>query len=195
MADRGRPREFELDDALDQAIEVFWRQGYEGTTLGDLTDAMEISRPSLYAAFGDKEGTFKQAVERYAVVDMAYVEDAIAEPSAHLVAEHYLRSNVEAITTPGRPAGCLSIQGGLSGSREHHRIVAFLNDSRAAGEAKFCARFQRAIDEGDLSSLEDARELAKYLATVTAGLAVQAAGGASRAQLEPIVERALRGFP
>lgn len=195
MADRGRPREFVLEDALDRAIEVFWRQGYEGTTLDDLTSAMKISRPSLYAAFGNKEGTFRSAVQRYAAVDMAYVKDALAEQTARAVAEHYLRSTVAAITDPGRPAGCLSIQGGLSSSPEHHRVVAFLNDSRNAGEALFAERFQRAIDEGDLAPSEDARELAKFLATVTSGLAVQAAAGATRAELEPIAARALRAFP
>jgi len=195
MAERGRPREFELDDALDQAIEVFWRQGYEGTTLDDLTEAMRISRTSLYAAFGNKEDTFKRAVSRYAIVDMAYVGDAIAEGSARGVAEHYLRSNVLAITDPDRPAGCLSIQGGLSGSPEHHRVVAFLNESRAAGEARFAGRFQKAVDDGDLPAGEDAKALAKYLATVTAGLAVQAAGGATRAELDRVVDRALLGFP
>jgi len=195
MADRGRPREFALDDALDHAIDIFWRQGYEGTTLDDLTDAMKISRPSLYAAFGNKEATFKRAVERYAVIDMAYVSDAITEPTARLVAEHYLRSNVLAITAAGKPAGCLSVQGGLSGSPEHHRVVAFLNESRAAGEATFAERFKRAIQEGDLTADEDADDLAKYLATVTAGLAVQAASGASRAALSRVAERALRAFP
>jgi AcrR family transcriptional regulator len=195
MAERGRPREFELDAALDRAIEVFWRQGYEGTTLEDITDAMKISRPSLYAAFGNKEETFKRAVARYVVVDMAYIDDAIAEPAARLVAEHYLRSNVLAITEPGKPAGCLSIQGGLSGSPEHHRVVSFLNESRRGGEARFAGRFQRAINDGDLPASENAAELAKYLATVTAGLAVQAAGGASRADLASIAQRALLAFP
>lgn len=195
MAERGRPRTFVLEDALDRAIEVFWRQGYEGTTLDDLTEAMSISRPSLYAAFGNKEEAFKRAIERYATVDMAYVNDAIAEPTARLVAEHYLRSNVLAITDPERPAGCLSIQGGLSGSPQHQNIVSFLSQSRAAGEAKFAARFQRAIEDGDLSSQESPEELAKYLATVTSGMAVQAAAGATRAELEPIVDRALLAFP
>ncbi len=195
MAERGRPREFVLDDALDRAVEVFWRQGYEGTTLDDLTSAMNISRPSLYAAFGNKEATFKQAVKRYAAVDMAYINDAIDQPTARAVAEEYLRSNVKAITEPDRPAGCLSIQGGLSGSSEDQRIVSFLNDSRNEGESRFAERFQRAIDEGDLPASENPRELAKYLATVTAGLAVQAAAGASRAELGPIAERALLAFP
>jgi AcrR family transcriptional regulator len=195
MAARGRPREFGLDEALDKAIEVFWRQGYEGTTLDDLTGAMSISRPSLYSAFGNKEATFKRAVERYAVVDMAYVMDALDEPTAYAVAAHYVRANVEAITTPGRPAGCLSIQGGLSGSVEDQRIVNFLNESRAAGEARFVDRFREAIEAGDLPETENPEELAKYLSVVTAGLSVQAAGGASREALSRAAERALLSFP
>lgn len=195
MATRGRPREFDLDDALDHAIDVFWRQGYEGTTLDDLTQAMRISRPSLYSAFGNKEATFKRAVERYAAVDMAYVVDALAEPTARAVAEHYLRANVEAITMPGKPTGCLSIQGGLSGSAEDQRIVDFLSGSRAGGEARFAARFRQAIEAGDLPGSEDPDELAKYLSVVTAGLSVQAATGVPREALGRIAERALQAFP
>lgn len=195
MADRGRPREFDLDVALDAAIEVFWRQGYEGTTLDDLTRAMQINRPSLYAAFGNKEQTFRRAVARYAEVDMAYVDEALDEPTARAVAEHYMHSNVLAITDPSKPPGCLSIQGGLAGASTDRRVVDFLNSSRAAGEARFTERFARAIREGDLSNTEDPAELAKYLNTVTSGLAVQAAGGAQRPALARVAERALRAFP
>lgn len=195
MPVKGRPRAFVLDDALDKAIDVFWRQGYEGTTLDDLTRAMHISRPSLYAAFGNKETTFKSAVQRYAVVDMAYVDHAIAQPTARDVAEHYLFSNVNAITTPGKPAGCLSIQGGLTSNPEHRRVIDFLNSSRAAGEERFVERFQVAINSGDLPADEDPRELAKYLATATAGLAVQATGGATRGELKRVASRMLLAFP
>ncbi|WP_285114483.1 TetR/AcrR family transcriptional regulator [Leifsonia sp. fls2-241-R2A-40a] len=195
MAARGRPRGFDTDEALDRAVEVFWRQGYEGTTLDDLTTAMGINRPSLYAAFGNKEATFRRAVERYAEIDMAYVGEALEQPTARAVAEHYLRSNVAAITMPGRPPGCLSIQGGLSGSPEDERIVRFLADSRDAGERRLAERFRRAIAEGDLDADERPDELAKYLSTVSTGLAVQASAGASRASLMRVVERALLAFP
>ncbi len=195
MAARGRPREFDVDEALERAVDVFWRQGYEGTTLEDLTNAMSISRPSLYAAFGNKEGTFRQAIGRYARVEMSYVDAALAMPTAREVAEHYLRSNVVSITLPDRPRGCLSIQGGLSGHPTDQRIVDFLNESRGAGEARFVRRFQQAIDEGDLSASEDPVELARYLATVTAGLAVQASAGATRPDLARVAERALASFP
>ena len=194
-ATRGRPRAFDLDAALDAAIEVFWRQGYEGTSLADLTDAMGINRPSLYNAFGNKEDTFKLAVDRYARVDMAYVDAALAAPTAFEVAERYLHDNAEAVTTRGRPPGCLSIQGGLSASPEDDRVVQYLAERRALGEARFAERFARAIAEGDLDAPEDPAELAKYVNTVSAGLAVQAAGGATRAELLRVVSRALRAFP
>ncbi|MFJ4297804.1 TetR/AcrR family transcriptional regulator [Curtobacterium sp. NPDC089689] len=195
MATRGRPRSFDADAALDRAVDVFWRQGYEGTSLDDLTGAMGINRPSLYAAFGNKEETFKKAIGRYAEVEMAYVGDALAEPTARAVAEHYLRSHVAAVTAPGRPAGCLSIQGGLAAGEGDQRIVDFLAESRAGGEQRFVERFRRAVEDGDLPDTEDPVELAKYVSTVSAGLAVQASSGAPRAALAAVVERALRAFP
>ncbi|WP_395242762.1 TetR/AcrR family transcriptional regulator [Agromyces sp. MMS24-K17] len=195
MATRGRPREFDVDEALDRAIEVFWRQGYEGTSLSDLTDAMGINRPSLYGAFGSKEGAFKLAVDRYARVDMAYVDDALAEPTAFETARRYLLDNVDAITTPGRPPGCLSIQGGLTSAPQDAAIVRYLEERRAEGEARFAARFAAAIEAGDLAADEDPRELARFLNTISAGLAVQAAAGARRADLRQVALRALRAFP
>ncbi|UWX80140.1 TetR/AcrR family transcriptional regulator [Arthrobacter jinronghuae] len=195
MAVRGRPREFDVDKALERAVDVFWRQGYEGTTLSDLTRAMGISRPSLYAAFGNKEETFRQAIARYARVDMAYVDEALGQPTAYEVAAHYLRSNVEAVTRPERPAGCLSIQGGLAGNPEDQRIIDFLAASRRAGEARFSERFRQAIEDGNLSAAEDPADLARYLAAVAAGIAVQAAGGATRSELQAVAERSLRAFP
>ncbi|ARJ04330.1 TetR family transcriptional regulator [Cnuibacter physcomitrellae] len=195
MATRGRPREFDVEEALDRAIEVFWRQGYGGTSLTDLTEAMGVSRPSLYAAFGNKEETFKRAVDRYAEIDMAYVTEALAEPTALEVARRFLFDNVEAVTTPGRPPGCLSIQGGLAAGPEDAEIVRFLADRRSGGEARLAERFARARAVGDLASDEDPADLAKYLNTVSAGLAVQAAAGAPRDALHRVAERALRAFP
>jgi AcrR family transcriptional regulator len=184
-----------MEDALDKAIDVFWRQGYEGTSLSDLTEAMGISRPSLYNAFGSKEDTFKLAVDRYARIDMAYVNTALSAPTAYETARRYLRANVDAVTTPGRPAGCLSIQGGLSSGPDDDRVVRYLADRRADGEARFAERFARAIADGDLPASENAADLAKYVSTVSAGLAVQAAAGVSRDELHRVVDRALLAFP
>jgi AcrR family transcriptional regulator len=156
---------------------------------------MGISRPSLYSAFGNKEETFKAAVERYARIDMAYVNDALAEPTAYETVSRYLRDNVDAVTTPGKPAGCLSIQGGLAAAPDDDRVVRYLADRRADGEARFADRFARAIADGDLPASENAAELAKYVSTVSAGLAVQAAAGVSRKELHRVVDRALLAFP
>src|SRR5450432_383634 len=88
---KGRPRGFDPETALDQALHVFWRQGYEGTSLTDLTEAMGINRPSLYAAFGNKEALFRKVLERYATGPTSYMTKALAQPTAHKVVEHLLR--------------------------------------------------------------------------------------------------------
>ena len=195
MAVRGRPRVFDVDGALDAAILVFWERGYEGTTLDDLTEAMGIARPSLYAAFGNKEGVFRRAVARYAEVDMAYVAEALTKPTPREVARHYLHQNVLAITQPDRPPGCLSIQGGLAGSTADQAVVDFLRDSRRAGEQAIAARLQEFVDDGRLPAGEDAAELATFLVATTSGMAVEAVNGASRATLMAVADRALTAFP
>src|SRR5438067_5604399 len=110
----GRPRSFDIDKALDRALQVFWHKGYEGTTLSDLTQAMGINRPSLYAAFGNKEALFRKALDRYGEGPAAYVRAALEEPTARAVAERLLLGTVEGLTDPGHPTGCLMVQGALS---------------------------------------------------------------------------------
>src|SRR5690349_13817425 len=108
---RGRPRSFDADRALDQALKVFWSKGYEGASLPDLTKAMGISRPSLYAAFGNKEELFKKALERYSAGPACYVREALDAPTARAVAERLLNGAVEMMTNPKNPRGCLAVQG------------------------------------------------------------------------------------
>src|SRR5947207_11547368 len=100
---RGRPRAFDTDAALDAALAVFWRKGYEGASLTDLTAAMGINRPSLYAAFGSKEDLFRKALDRYAEGPAAYVREALEEPTARAVAERLLRGAAELLTNPRNP--------------------------------------------------------------------------------------------
>ena len=191
----GRPRTFDADDALDRAIEVFWRQGYEGTSLGDLTAAMGMNRPSLYTVFGTKEGLFHRAVARYAERDMAYVLDALQEPTAFEVVQVFLRDNVAAITRPDRPPGCLTVQGGVSCGPANRHIAEFLAASRLVGEKAFADRFARAVKTGDLPAGTDAASLARYLMVVSEGLAVHAAAGATRSKLKKVASLALAAFP
>ena len=195
MPGPGRPREFDVDAALDRAVEVFWRHGYEGASLSDLTDAMGINRPSLYAAFGSKEDLFRRAVARYADVDMAYAREALEQPTAYQVAEALLRRQVDALTQPGRPAGCLSIQGGVSSGPANPGIAEFLATSRLAGEAVLAERFARAVEDGDLPVDTDPAALARFLHVVQEGQAVHAAAGVSRDLLEESAEFALQAIP
>jgi AcrR family transcriptional regulator len=191
----GRPRAFDVDSALDRAVEVFWRHGYEGASLSDLTEAMGINRPSLYAAFGSKEDLFRKAVARYADVDMAYAREALEQPTAYGVAEALLRRQLDALTQPGRPAGCLSIQGGVSSGPANAGIAKFLAASRLAGEAVLTERLARAVAEGDLPEDTDPAALARFLQVVQEGQAVHAAAGVSRDLLEESAEFALRAIP
>jgi AcrR family transcriptional regulator len=195
MPVRGRPRAFDADAALGRAMEVFWRFGYEGASMSDLTGAMDINRPSLYAAFGSKEDLFRKAVGRYAATELAYAREALAQPTAYAVAEALLRGQLEALTQPGRPTGCLSIQGGVSCSTANAGIAEFLATSRLAGEAALADRFARAVEEGDLPEGTDPAALARFLHVVQEGQAIHAAAGIGRDMLEQSAEFALRAVP
>ncbi|GLW25347.1 TetR family transcriptional regulator [Microbispora amethystogenes] len=193
--ERGRPRGFDANAALDRAVEVFWRRGYEGASLSDLTEAMGINRPSLYAAYGNKEELFRRAVARYAEADMAYAREALAEPTAYQVIARFLRANADALTRTDRPPGCLSIQGGLSDGSDGGSVAQFLAASRLAGERALAERLVRAVDEGDLPAGTDPVALARYVMVVSEGNAVHAAAGADRAGLHATVDIALRAVP
>ncbi|MFD5541452.1 TetR/AcrR family transcriptional regulator [Streptomyces sp. NPDC127079] len=195
MAERGRPRGFDADAALDRAVEVFWRQGYEGASLSDLTDAMGINRTSMYAAYGNKEELFRRAVARYAEAEMAYARDALTRPTAYAVIEAFLRANADALTRADRPPGCLSVQGGLAEGGDNGHIATFLAHSRLAGEQALADRLTRAVAEGDLPPGTDPLALARYVMVVSEGNAVHAAAGAERGALHATVDIALRAVP
>ena len=192
---RGRPREFDVDQALDRALEVFWLKGYEGTSLPDLTGAMGINRPSLYAAFGNKEALFRRALDRYAEGPAAYVREAVGEPTARAVARRLLGGAIDLLTDPRNPRGCLFVQGALACGEAADSVRRELVARRLAGEVAVRQRFERALAEGDLPAGSDPADLARYVVTLIHGMAVQAAGGASREDLRRVVKLALRGWP
>ena len=191
----GRPRAFDADRALDRALAVFWRQGYEGASLPALTKAMGINRPSLYAAFGNKEALFRKAVARYESGPAGYAPQALREPTARKVVEALLEGIVALLTKPRNPGGCLMVQGALACGEHANRVRQELASRRAAGVAAMRRRFQRAIDEGDLPATADASGLARFVATVMHGLAVQAVSGASRKELVRVTDMFLRMWP
>jgi AcrR family transcriptional regulator len=190
----GRPREFDTDAALEGAMRTFWARGYEGSSLTDLTAAMGISKPSMYAAFGTKEQLFTKVLERYVDGPAAYAERALEEPSALGVVAALLNGAVTSTTSPGQPAGCLTVQGALpdsDGGRPAHDLLVRW---RSHAAARLADRFRRAIDDGDLPTGTDADALARYCMALSFGIAVQAATGLGRAELTSIAEAALRGW-
>jgi AcrR family transcriptional regulator len=193
---KGRPREFDTDDVLHKALLVFWQRGFEGASLTELTEAMGISRPSLYAAFGNKEELFRRALERYAETGPgAMYSAALAAPTARAVVERLLRGAAECLTDPGHPAGCLSVQGALSCSDDAQSIKDELCALRSDGEAELRERFARAKAEGDLAAASNPEALARYVSTLLQGMSVQAAGGATREQLLDVADMALGAWP
>lgn len=191
----GRPRGFDADEALERALLVFWEQGYEGASLATLTNAMGISTTSMYAAFGNKEELFRKALERYTEGPSAYLARALEEPTALGVATAILAGTVRTTTRPEHPLGCLGVQGALatgdSGREVRDLLVAWRND----GCSRVRERFQRAVDDGDLPPQTSPALLARYVTTVTFGIAVQAASGIGRDELQEIADAALRNWP
>ncbi|MET9029653.1 TetR/AcrR family transcriptional regulator [Nocardia sp. NPDC004168] len=190
----GRPRGFDIDSALDRALEVFWRYGYEGAALSDLTAAMGINRPSLYAAFGSKAELFDRALERYVDGPGRYLTEAIELPTARAVAAAYLAGAIE-LTTGHDSPGCLSVRSAQAcgPEAEHSRKSAVA--VRLAGEAALRRRLERARADGDLPEDSKPADLARYLMTVSDGIAVQAASGAKPSHLRRTADIALRSWP
>ena len=191
----GRPRAFDMDQALDQALHLFWEKGYAGTSITDLTEAMGINPPSLYAAFGNKEKLFKKALDRYEDLRDQILEEAFAAPTAREAVTRLLEGTAERLSDKCNPRGCLMVQGALSGGEECEAVKRDLASRRARVEALIRKRLKRAKREGDLPSDADAAALARFVATVMHGMAVQAAGGVAPKELRAIVNTALRAWP
>lgn len=192
---RGRPREFDTDKALDAALMQFWRHGYEGASLAALTRAMGVSVPSLYGAFGNKEMLFRKALERYLQKPASYLPKALQESTARRVAERLFSGAIRMVMHPRHPDGCLLVHGALAAGPVAESIREELSLRRAAAESAVRRRFEQAVVEGDLPARVDPAKLARFIITVIWGLSVQAAGGATRAQLEEVAELALRCWP
>jgi AcrR family transcriptional regulator len=190
-----RPRTFDTDEVLEQAMLVFWRLGYERTTLTDLTKAMGINRPSLYAAFGDKEQLFRRVLEHYAAGPAGYEREALEQPTARQVAEELLRGAADLQTRPDLPHGCLAVSSTPTHAADSSPIGCSLIEARVAGEIALRDRFERARAAGDLPTTADAAELASYIRTILYGMAVKAATGATHEELERITQTAMRAWP
>ncbi|WP_037801493.1 TetR/AcrR family transcriptional regulator [Streptomyces sp. LaPpAH-108] len=180
---RGRRRAFDRDAALDTAMEMFWRRGYASTSVADLTSAMGINPPSLYAAFGNKRALFEEALRRYSKERARYLSEAMAEPTARAAVLRFLAGTAEAATLPDRPAGCMTVQGGLACAEEDREVVELLATYRAGTRQALLERFEKALADGDLPPGTDCAALARIVVATAEGLNVEAAAGATRQEL------------
>jgi len=195
VAIMGRPREFDLNDALDRAIEVFWRNGYEGASVAELCEAMGIKPPSLYAAFENKEGLFRHAIERYLERRVGYWDEALEAPSAREMVERLVRGCIDFLTEKGNPPGCLFVRSAASCSEAADCIRQELAARRAEGEARLRERLERAATDGELPPDLDPAGFARYLMAVLEGMTMRATVGASREELRQVGEMVLRAWP
>ncbi|WOH55860.1 TetR/AcrR family transcriptional regulator [Bradyrhizobium sp. BWC-3-1] len=188
----GRPREFDAETALDQAMEVFWRHGYEGATIAQLTEAMGINPPSLYACFGNKEGLLKAALDRYTKLRNVWMDEVVAAPTARDVAERMLIGIADKQTDPANPPGCLLVQGGVACGTGSESVPFELAARRAQNEDQLRDRFVRAKAEGDLKPTSDPAALARYVSAVSVGMGVMASSGSDREALQQVASVAVQ---
>jgi len=191
----GRPRAFDADLALEAAMRVFWRKGFEGTSLSDLTQAMGINRPSLYAAFGNKEALFRQVMDRYGRGPAAHMEDALKAPTARAVAEALLHGTVDLLIDRTHPPGCLGVNGILVGGDGTEILCQDMAARQVQVFSALKNRLARAKKEGDLPESAQPATLARFLCTVTQGLSVQATRGVGERDLRQVADLALQAWP
>ena len=187
----GRPRSFDAETALDRALEVFWRHGYEGTSLTDLTAAMGINKPSLYAAFGNKEELFGKVLARYLDGPGAYAADALDAPTGHEVVEQLIHGAVDLTAGENTPHGCLCVNSVHACGPDAHPVRQDAIAVRKAGEAALRRRLEQATD---LPSRYEPAALAALVHTILDGIAVQAAAGRSHDELRQVGDLALRAL-
>ena len=192
---RGRPSTFDYDEALEKALIVFWSRGYEGASMAELTEAMGINRPSIYAAYGNKEELFSKALNRYMAGPVAYVAEAMHEPTAKQVAETLLTKSAEFLSNGNNPRGCMIAVGTLFSGEGSEYVRRVLISYRQGYENALKERFALAKSQNDLPPNVDTAALAKYIATVHQGMSVQATSGATKEELLAVVQQTLNNWP
>ena len=190
----GRPREFDLETAIKTATELFWRKGYEGTSLTDLTGAMGITAPSFYFAFGNKEKLFRVVIEKYYEQQLELLENAIREPTVRGVAEKFLYGYTDVLTGPSHAPGCLALNSSLPSS-EGDTVRTWLADLRGELTVRLRKRFAKARGTVEIPMNVEPGTLARFIAVTAWGLAVEAQSGAKRKDLHSTIAVALSAWP
>ncbi len=196
--ERGRPRSFDANEALGRALEIFWRNGFQGASLAELTDAMGLSKPSLYAAFGDKESLYLKALDRYA---SHWLAESIVllekEGDGFQAVQGFMRFFAILFTDPALPGGCFVVNGlaDRGGPSTPAGVGTALQKTLEECEKKICQRLVRAQRDGQLPADADPAALAGFFYALLAGLAVKAKAGATRASLDAAVDAGMRAWP
>ena len=194
VASRGRPRAFDRDAALRTAMELFWRHGYEGTSVAMLTNAIGITPTSLYAAFGSKDGLFNEAIDLYDAPGTTPTDRALTRTGTRDAIETALRANADAYTDPATPPGCMIVLSAVNLGAGHDHVGRMLEQRRRRVLDTIRARIERGIAEGDLPSGLDAVAAASYVQTVLHGLTIQARDGCTRERAHAVVDAAMGGW-
>ena len=190
----GRPREFDIETAMKTATELFWRKGYDGTSLSDLTGAMRISAPSFYFAFGSKEKLFRVVIEQYYEKQLELLESALQESTVRGVAEKFLYGYADVLTGPSHAPGCLALNSSLP-SAEEDTLRAWLAKLRGELVIRLRKRIAKARGTTDLPVNADPDVIARYIAVIAWGLAVEAQAGAKRKDLYSAIAAGLTAWP
>ena len=195
MGTMGRPREFDTEQALDKALDVFWRNGYEGTSISELTQAMGISPPSLYAAFGNKEKLFRSALDRYAETRKQVWTELMREPTARAMMERLFERVIDFYAAEDNPHCCMLVKGTLTTGDCGQVLANHMSAKRAESEQMLIERFTSAKASGELPNDIEPKDLAHYYMTVLDGMSVRAAAGTGREELRKVADLAMRGWP
>jgi len=193
---RGRPRAFDREAALAQATRLFWLKGYEATSISDLTEAMGIGSPSLYAAFGSKEALYAEALRHYAEKYEHFVwANFKSAGTAREAVTCLLMDAARALTgsVADVPRGCMVALSSV-GSEGHAELGELVRGERAIGFDRLQARLARAVADGELPASIDIHALARFVQTIQSGMSILARDGASRAELEAVAQVAMLGW-